>query len=206
MTERIFRIETPADYAAAEKLTRQAFWNVYMPGCDEHYILHIMRNDPDAVEALNLVCEQDGQLLGHIFYTRTKVVGPDGEVHPVLSFGPISVRPDVQHTGIGSELIRRSFDLARKLGFGGVIITGNPAYYHRFGFGPASDFGVVMDDGSSFPELMAVELIPGSLKNVSGRMHFAPKFFDIDQKALAEFEKLGEPFFSKKEGFPQPPS
>lgn len=188
MNERIYRLETPADYAAAESLTRAAFWNVYKPGCDEHYILHSLRGDPDAMESLNLVCEQGSRLIGHIFYTRGRIVDASGAAHPVLAFGPISVRPDAQRTGVGSELIRRSLALAGATDFGGVVITGNPAYYGRFGFRPASDFGIVMHDGSSFPELMALELRPGGLAGVSGRMYFSPRFFDVPADGLEAFD------------------
>ena len=188
MSRYIYRNETPADFSAVEALTREAFWDVYQPGCDEHYLLHIMRGDEDVITGLNLVCEMDGEIVGHIFYVHTHVLDASGAAHPVISFGPISVRPDVQRTGIGSEMIRRTFAMAKDMGFGAVTITGNPAYYHRFGFGPAADFGIVMDDGRAIPELMAVELIPGALNGVSGRMMFHPKFMGIDADKVAEFD------------------
>lgn len=193
MSKYIYRLETPADFPAVETLTREAFWDVYQPGCDEHYILHIMRGDRDVITELNLVCEMDGEIVGHIFYVRTNVVDENGTAHPVISFGPISVRPDVQHTGIGSEMIRRTFAMAKDMGFGAVTITGNPAYYHRFGFGPAGSHGIVMDDGRDIPELMAVELQPGALNGISGRMIFHPKFMNIDAAEVAEFYKQFPP-------------
>ena len=188
MSKYIYRIENPADYSAVENLTREAFWNKYMPGCDEHYIIHTLRGAEGVITELNLVCEMDGEPVGHIFYTHTNVIDADGTAHPVISFGPISVRPDVQRTGIGSELIRRSFAMAREMGFGAVLITGNPRYYHRFGFGPAGEFGIVMDDGREIPELMAIELTPGALDGVSGRMFFHPKFMDIDAAKVEAFD------------------
>lgn len=188
MNEYTYRIETPHDYAAAEALTREAFWNVYKPGCDEHFIVHSLRGNASVVTLLNYVCECGGQICGHIFYTLVTIVSDSGASFNALSFGPISVRPEFQRTGIGAELIRRSFSDARALGYKAVIITGNPAYYSRFGFRPAADFGIVDADGSSYPELMACELVEGGLHGVQGRVHFCPEFFDINSEALARFD------------------
>ena len=184
----IYRLETKADYREVENLTREAFWNVYQPGCDEHYMIHTMRDSHDVVTELNYVCELNGKIMGHIFYTNTKVISNNNVIHSILSFGPISVHPDLQRTGIGSNLIQKTMKLATKMGFGGIVITGNPKYYHRFGFKSASDFGIVFEDGTSSPELMAVELLPGGLASVNGRMYFAPKFSDIDFEKLAMFD------------------
>ena len=188
MNEYTYRIETPRDYAAVEALTREAFWNVYRPGCDEHFIVHILRGNANVVARLNYLCECGSQVCGHIFYTAISIISDSGESFEALSFGPISVRPDLQRTGIGSQLIRRSFSDARAAGYKAVIITGNPAYYSRFGFRPAADFGIVDADGSSYPELMACELVEGGLSGVHGRVHLRPEFFDIDAEALAKFD------------------
>ena len=188
MKEWILRKAMASDAETIEFLTREAFWDVYQPGCDEHYIVHCLREDPAVVEALNCVCECGGEIVGHILYTRAKVVDAHGVAHPVLAFGPISVRPDMQRIGVGSRLIRHTLQIAARMGFDGVVITGNPAYYHRFGFQPAADFGIIMHDGTSFPELMAMALRPGSLNGVSGRMYFSPKFFEVDPEKLAEYD------------------
>lgn len=188
-----YRLETPSDYDATEMLTRDAFWNVYQPGCDEHFIVHRMRGNPAVVEHLNYVCLDRGLICGHIFYTRTKMVSDDGRVFPVLSFGPLSVAPDHQHKGIGSCLIRMTMKIAAEDGFTGVLITGNPKYYHRFGFQPAADFGIVSDDGSSFPELMACELGTGRLESVHGRLFFCPEFLDLDQNEVLLFDQKFPP-------------
>ena len=184
-----YRLETPLDYGSVEGVIREAFWNVYQPGCDEHFIVHKMRNNPAVVECLNYVCMDGDIICGHIFYTKTKVVSDSGQVFPVISFGPISVLPDYQKKGIGSTLIRLTLDKAAKEGFSGVLITGNPKYYHRFGFRPAADFSIVADDGSSFPELMAYELGEGRLENIHGRLFFCPEFSDFDQNEVLEFDR-----------------
>ena len=188
-----YRLETPADWAAAEALTREAFWNVYKPGCDEHYILHIMRGKPAVAQELNYVCTEGEAVRGHIFYTHTAVVTDQGDALPVLSFGPISVDPARQGQGIGSHLIRMTLRQAAEAGHAGVVITGNPAYYSRFGFRPASDFGIVDQDGASYPELMALELGPQRLAGIRGRHHFCPEFSDIDPVALERFDKAFPP-------------
>lgn len=184
----IFRSETANDYAAAEFLTREVFWNKYQPGCDEHYLVHILRGSKSVVAELCNVCEMDGEIVGHILYTHASIVSDTGETFPVITFGPISVRPDMQGKGIGTQLIRRTMQRASKMGFAGVVITGNPAYYHRFGFRPASDFGILYEDGSSFPELMATELGEGRLRGVHGRICFAPEYTNMKQDDVLAFD------------------
>lgn len=191
----IFRSETENDYAAVEFLTREAFWNKYQPGCEEHYLLHSLRGKEAVIPALCDVCEMDGAIVGHILYTRAQVVSENGTVFPVLTFGPVSVRPDMQGKGIGAQLIRRTMQRASEMGFAGVVITGNPAYYHRFGFSPASDFGILYEDGSSFPELMAAELSEGRLRGVSGRIRFAPAFSQMRAEDVLAFDE----WFPRKE-------
>ena len=194
----VYRTETEADFGKVEFLTREAFWNVYQPGCEEHYILHVLRGAPAVIPELNLVCESGENIVGHIFYTRSKVLSDDGGTNPVITFGPISVSPDMQGMGIGSALIRKTLARAAELGFSGVVITGNPAYYGRFGFRPASDYGIVYEDGSSFPALMALELTPGGLSGVRGRVSFDPAFIRIDPEEFDRFDAQFPPKEKKK--------
>jgi predicted N-acetyltransferase YhbS len=192
MLDFTIRRETPQDYAAVEALTREAFWDVYRPGCDEHLIVHKMRASSDCLPALCHVAEHAGRLIGHILYSRAWIEDAAGARREAALFGPISVLPKFQRRGVGSALIRRTLPLARDLGFGGVVITGNPAYYHRFGFDDAAKFGIVMGDGRSMPELMALELKPGGLDGVSGRLRESP-LYTTDPQELAAFDR----------GFPQ---
>ena len=191
----IFRPETENDFAAVEFLTREAFWNKYQPGCEEHYLLHSLRGSASVIPELCDVCELDGEIIGHICYTHSKVVSQSGEIFPVVTFGPISVRPDMQGKGVGGHLIRATMQRAASMGFAGVVITGNPAYYHRFGFRPAIDFGILYEGGVSFPEFMAAELTPGSLSAVSGCTSFAPEFSMIREEDVLAFDAA----FPKKE-------
>lgn len=184
MTDYIIRKETPADWAEVEYLTREAFWNVYRPGCDEHLIVHNLRGSEETVEELNHVVEHKGRIVGHIFYTRSHLW--DGETyHPALSFGPISVLPEMQRKGVGSLLIRHTLALAKEMGFPGVIIEGNPDFYHRFGFYDAEKHGISMSDGKFRDFMMAIEFIPGTLH--AGSVRYADAFA-VDAAQLAEFE------------------
>ena len=109
------RRETPADYRAVEELTREAFWNVYRPGCSEHYVVHCLRDRPEFVPELDLVMERNGELIGHILYVRAEIQADDGRRIPVMAFGPISIRPDCQRQGLGKALLDESLERARAL-------------------------------------------------------------------------------------------
>ena len=185
MTNYIIRKETPDDWKEVVNLTREAFWDVYRPGCDEHLIVHNMHGSKDTIEELNYVVEHEGRIVGHIFYTHSSVW--DGTIsHPTVSFGPISVLPEMQHKGVGSLLIRHTLGLAKEMGFAGVLIEGNPKYYHRFGFYDAEKHGISMPDGVFRDVMMAIEFIPGALPAGSIRYSDA---FEVDAAQLEEFEK-----------------
>ena len=194
--ELILRAETRADWDEVEFLTREAFWDVYKPGCDEHLVVHTMRNDPAVIPELCTVAELDDLIVGHIFYTRVRIAY-DGGAQEAAAFGPISVLPEVQKQGVGSAMIKYTLPQAARMGFPGVLITGNPDYYHRFGFYDGARHGIVMPDGSGGPWLMAQEFIPGALHR--GCLHFAPQF-DTDPAQLAEFETH---FPAKEKKFPK---
>ncbi|MEE8706459.1 MAG: N-acetyltransferase, partial [Oscillospiraceae bacterium] len=127
------RLETKSDYSNTENLTREAFWNVYRPGCLEHYVLHTFRSSPDFVPELDFVMEQDGKLIGHIMYVRSKICADDGRVIPIMTFGPISIAPECKRKGYGTILLRYSMNEARKLGVGALAITGNINFYGKSG-------------------------------------------------------------------------
>lgn len=140
--ELVLRLELPEEHRQVEALTRDAFWDVYHPGCVEHLILHRLRSSPAFISKLDFVALWDGNLVGHIASSRAAVTSPRGEVTGVLTFGPVSVRPDCQGRGIGSALIRRTLKDGAGMGFPGAVICGNPAYYSRFGFHSAARFGI----------------------------------------------------------------
>ena len=128
------RPETEKDYRAVEELTREAFWNVYKPGADEHYFVHMMRNHPDFIPELAFVLEKDGEIIGNIMYTKVWLTDENGEKKEILSFGPLCVAPKYQRQKLGKILIEHSFDVARKMGYDVNINFGNPGNYVSRGF------------------------------------------------------------------------
>ena len=136
------RLEQPEDFREVENLVREAFWNVYAPGCCEHYILHQLRQDPCYVGPLSYVGEEQGKLVAQIAYAKGTYRPDSGGEEKMLLFGPVGVLPGEQGKGYGSALIRFTLERAGEMGWPAVVITGNPAYYRRFGFEPASRFGI----------------------------------------------------------------
>lgn len=174
-----------SDFYAAEALTRDAFWNVYKPGCDEHYYLHLLRSSAAFLPTLEFVAEQRGELVGHIAYARSEIKTSDGLLDTV-TFGPVCSLPRFQ--GIGTALIRHTLRLARKQGHTAVIIMGDPRYYGRFGFHCGERYGITLADGKYFPGLLALELQPDALRQASGR--FRERFvFDPDLEQLELFDR-----------------
>ena len=110
------RNETEEDHKIVEQLTREAFWNVHVPGCNEHYLVHIMRNSEQFIPQLDFVAELKGKIVGNIMYMHSMVTDDDDKTYAVITFGPISVLPKHQNKGIGSKLIEHSMKLARDMG------------------------------------------------------------------------------------------
>ncbi len=182
------RLEVEKDYEEVENLTREAFWDMYQPGCDEHLLAHKLRNVSAFIPELDFVAELDGQIVGNILYSKAIITSEKGEEHEVVTFGPLSVLPSHQKTGIGSKLIKYTIELAKAMGYKAVVIFGNPAYYHRFGFVNAEEFHITTSDGGNFDAFMVLELFEGALRGISGRFH-EDAVFQIDNAELEDFEK-----------------
>ena len=194
-TDCLIRRETPADYRCVEELTREAFWNVYRPGCTEHYILHQFRTRPEFVPELDLVLERRGRIIGHIMYTRARIDADDGRVIPVMTFGPVSIAPDCQRRGYGKYLVEESMRRARALGAGALCIEGNPAFYGRSGFVAASTRGIgcrQLPRGEEAPYFLLRELEPGFLDGVTG-LYDTPEGYAVDEAAAERFDALFPP-------------
>ena len=142
MQNYIIRNETTADYRTVENLTREAFWNVYRPGCLEHYVLHQFRDRPDFVRELDLVMELNGEIIGHVMYARSAIKHDDGRIIPIMTFGPISIAPKFKRRGYGTILLRYSMEKAKELGAGALAITGNIGFYGKSGFVVSKTRGV----------------------------------------------------------------
>lgn len=216
MTERhriLIRPEQASDHRIVEELTREAFWNVNVPGCDEHFLVHMLRDHEDFIPELDLVAVLDEKIVGNIMYSRAKVVGADDREHPVLTFGPVSVLPEHQKHGIGSALIEHSGRAALALGYTSILIYGDPEYYYRFGFRAAEVFLITNAEGRFHPALQALELKAGVLDGISGRFYESPVYhldaidaaaFDLDFPSKEKFITESQRRFARLAGLPVP--
>jgi len=186
------RNELESDYLEVEKLTREAFWNLYVPGCDEHYLVHIMRKHPDFVPEMDFVALHEGRIVGNIMYTRSRLEGEGGETLATLTFGPLCVAPDLQRRGIGGALIDRTKAIAIERGFPAILIYGDPHNYVKHGFRCCKDLGVANGEGKHPLGLLVLELKPGALGGRSWRF-FESEVYHFDPRAVAEFDGRFEP-------------
>ena len=189
------RSEEERDYKKVEYLTREAFWDLYHPGCTEHLIVHKLRKVPAFVKELNYVACDGDSVVGNIIYSKAKVVNSENKEFEVLCMGPIGVLPSFQKKGIGSMLMNRSIKKARELGFKAIIIFGNPKYYQRFSFVNAKNYGITTASGENFDAFMALELFDGALDGITGK-YYEDQVFKTDDKELEAFER-GFPYKEK---------
>ena len=186
------RQERPEERRAVETLVRNAFWNQYAPGCMEHYLLHILRSHKDFVPPLNLVAELEGEPVGQCACVKGKLWGDDGAVCTVLTLGPIAVRPDFQNRGIGGRLLARTAEIAKGLGYPAIFLTGDPAYYSRYGYLPAEQFGIRNGENCYAAALQVLPLKESAL--TPGRYEESGAYLVKEQAAL-DFDQQ----FPKKE-------
>lgn len=186
------RTETESDYRAVEELTREAFWNLYIPGCDEHYLAHILRDHPDFIKEFDFVVECSGKVIGSIMYTRSYVENEKGEKTETATFGPVSVLPGYQRNGVGAMLIRHTVRLAREKGYPAVIIYGDPHNYCKHGFKNGKDYNISANDGSFPLGLLVLELKKGFFEGHSWKFYNSPAY-EFDKTAAEEFDKRFDP-------------
>ena len=196
-----FRPERPSEHFETENVVREAFWNVHFPGCNEHFLVHIMRKAHGFVPELNIVALSGNKIVGHIAFMKGVVKRDEGKKHEVLTLGPVAVLPGYQGKGIGAGLIERSKTGARNMGFCGIFLYGDPAYYLRRGFVPAENFGVRTYDNMYHKALHGYELRKGALINISGR-YFEDEVYNVDKAAAEKFDKK----FPEKEKITGTPS
>ena len=190
------RNERPEDYRQVEEMTRRAFYNLYVPGCTEHYLVHVMRSHPDFLPQLDLVAELDGRVVGNIMYPKAALTGPDGEERQILTFGPISVLPEYQRMGIGKLLMEESFRRAAQLGYEVVVITGSPSNYVTCGFQSCKKHHICLEDGTFPAALLVKELRPGALDGRKYVYRYSP-VMQIDEQAAQRFDSGFEPMEKK---------
>ena len=193
----IIRPENEQDHREVENLVREAFWNVYRPGCSEHYVLHLLRDDPAFVKELDFVMEQNGRIIGQNVFVKTVIETDDGGSVPVLTMGPIGILPALKRRGYGRRLLDYSLAQAAARGFGAVLFEGNIAFYGGSGFNYAAKFGIRYHDlpeGADASFFLCKELIPGYLGGVTG-VYQTPLCYYVDAAEVEAFDAA----FPKKE-------
>lgn len=187
----IIRLERKDEYREVENLVREAFWNVYRPGCLEHYVLKMLRDDPAFVKELDFVMEKDGRLIGQNMFMRAVIRADDGRTVPIMTMGPICISREFQGRGYGKLLLDYSLEKAAELGCGALCLEGNIDFYGKSGFGYASDFVIRyhgLPEGEDASFFLCKELIPGYLDGVSGE-YAPPVGYFVDEKAAADYDK-----------------
>lgn len=185
------RREAPSDHRVVENLTREAFWGTEGPRCNEHLLVHRLRDADSFVPELDFVAEVDGVVIGHIVYSRAHVVG-EGASWEVLTFGPLSVLPEHQGAGVGGALMRHTLAEAVGLGHRAVVVYGHPDYYPRFGFVRGADVGITGPGGMTVDGLMALGLVDGGLDGVRGEFHMDP-VFNLEAEEAEAFDATFPP-------------
>lgn len=187
----IIRLERKEEQREVENLVRESFWNVYRPGCLEHYVLHQLRNDAAFVPELDFVMEQDGNLIGQNMFMRAIIKADDGRDIPIMTMGPIGIIPELKRMGYGKILLDYSLEKAAELGCGAICFEGNIDFYGKSGFRYASEFGIRyhgLPEGADASFFLCKELIPGYLDGVTGE-YATPAGYLVDEKEVEEYDK-----------------
>ncbi len=191
----IIRLERESDYREVENLTREAFWNVYRPGCTEHYVLHLYRGNPDFIPELDFVMETDGIIMGHVMFSRAWIIADDGRSIPILTFGPISIAPAYKRKGYGLRLLTHAMERAGELGYGAIFMEGNIDFYGKCGFDVASKSGIhyyAEPREDVVPYFLLRQLQEGFLEGVTG-VYRTPEGYFVDETEAEEFDRQFTP-------------
>ena len=191
------RNEKKEDYRAVENLIRESFWNVYRPGCLEHYVIHKLRDDVDFIPELSFVMELDGEIIGQNMFMKANIKADDGREDPIMTMGPICIAPEFKGKGYGKILLDYSLERAREYGCQALCFEGNINFYGKSGFTFASNFGIRyhgLPDGEDASFFLCKELEEGYLDGVTGE-YAPPQGYFVDENEAEEFDKN----FPKKE-------
>ena len=194
----IIRLERKEEYREVENLVREAFWNVYRPGCLEHYVLNQLRDDDAFVPELDFVMEKDRQLIGQNMFMHATIKADDGRNIPIMTMGPICITPELKRQGYGKALLDYSLKKATEIGCGALCFEGNINFYGKSGFTFARDFGIRyhgLPEGADSSFFLCKELIPGYLSGVTGE-YAPPQGYFVDEEEAEAFDK-GFPYKEK---------
>lgn len=187
----VIRSEEKGEYRKVENMVRESFWNVYRPGCMEHYVLHQLRKDAAFVPELDLVMEQNGELIGQNMFMRAWIAADDGREIPIMTMGPICIAPQWKRKGYGKILLDYSLEKAKELGYRALCFEGNIDFYGKSGFREASEFGIRyhgLPGGEDASFFLCKELIPGYLEGITGE-YTTPEGYFVDEKEAEEFDR-----------------
>lgn len=187
----VIRNEKPEDYRVVEEMIKKAFWNLSVPGCNEHYFAHQVRKSADYIPELDFVMEENGQIIGHILYVKAKLIATDGTEKNILSFGPFTIHPDYQRKGYGRKLLDRSLEVAKEMGYDTVAIYGNPENYACYGFKNCKRYNVCIDDNVYPVALMVKELKTNALSGKSWK-YIESEAHQLDESGFEEFDSTFE--------------
>jgi len=193
----IIRNENNSDFRKVKDITRKAFWNLFVPGCNEHYLVHIMRNHKDFIQELDLVAVINDKVVGNIMYMKSHVVNEIDEIMETITFGPVCVHPSYQKNGIGTALIKKSIEIAIKDNHKAILIYGLPHNYCKYGFRSSKDFNVSNKEGKFPYSLLALELEKGVFSGHSWK-YYDSEAYDLDEGKVEEFDTL---FTRKEKGY-----
>lgn len=185
------RLERKDDELEVENLVRDSFWNVYRPGCLEHYVIHQLRKDLAFIPELDYVMEQDGRLIGQYIAMEAEIQSDDGRLIPIITMGPICIVNNLKRQGYGKSLLDHFLAQAAKLSYGAVCFEGNIDFYGKSGFGFASDYGIRyhgLPEGEDASFFLCKELIPGYLDGITGE-YATPQGYFVDEAEADEFDK-----------------
>jgi len=182
------RNEEEKDYEKVEEITRKAFWNLYIPGCVEHYLVHVMRSHKDFLRDLDLVIEVDNQIIGNIMYTKAKLIDESGEKKDILTFGPVCILPEYQRKGYGKKLMEYSFEKAATLGYDVIVIFGNPNNYVSQGFKSCKKYNVCIEC-ETYPAAMMVKELKSYVLDGRKWGYYQSPVLDIDEHEAERFDK-----------------
>lgn len=185
------RNETPEDFRPVEEMIKRAFWNLSVPGCNEHYFAHQVRQSEDFIPELDFVLEEDGRIIGHILYVEAKLTATDGTEKKILSFGPFTIEPAYQRKGYGRKLLEHSFSAARAMGYTAVVIWGNPENYACYGFKNCKRYEVCLEEGVYPVSLMVKELEEGTLSGKDWQYVESPAH-NLDESGFEEYDSTFE--------------
>ena len=191
----IIRLENNNEPREVENLVRESFWNVYRPGCTEHYVLHQLRNDPAFVPGLDFVMEKDGKLIGQNMFMRAFITADDGRNIPIMTMGPICISPEFKRKGYGKKLLDYSLEKAAELGAGALCFEGNIDFYGKSGFTYAREFGIRyhgLPEGADDSFFLCKELKTGYLDGITG-VYAPPQGYFVDEAETEKFDRLFPP-------------